>query len=87
MLRQVMTGLDVAVENPRALQHVEGRVGYLCHSASVDANVQPGIVCMQRLLGSRLRVLFAPQHGLATDAQDNMIESPDFFLLSSVRHP
>ena len=79
MVGQVMTGLDVAAKTPRALQHVEGRVGYLCHSASVDANVAPGIVCMQRIFGSRLRALFAPQHGLATDAQDNMIESPDFF--------
>lgn len=79
MKQRVSTGLDNVQSDPRLLRHIEGRVGYLCHSASVDAALTPGIAVMKQLLGDRLRLLFSPQHGLATDAQDNMIESPHFF--------
>jgi uncharacterized protein YbbC (DUF1343 family) len=73
------------------------RVGYLCHSASVDQTLRHGADLMYDLLGERLTALFAPQHGLHTDAQDNMIESahfihpkyniPVFSLYSETREP
>lgn len=56
-----------------------GNIGYLCHSASVSEQLEHGASVLKRLFGKRLKALFAPQHGLATDAQDNMIESPHFF--------
>ena len=60
-------------------ESISGRVGYLCHSASVDARAVHGVTGLKAWFGSRLTAIFAPQHGFATDAQDNMIESPHFF--------
>ncbi len=57
---------------------LQGSVGYLCHTASVNRQLDHGIEILQELLGPRLKKLFGPQHGLITDVQDNMIESQDF---------
>ena len=75
----VQTGLARLTVEAKLQHRLSGRIGYLCHSASVGPGVTPGPTAMKRLLGDRLKALFAPQHGLATDAQDNMIESPHFF--------
>lgn len=75
----VRTGLDRLLHEPSLLEILRGNVGYLCHSASTNSQLQHGAGVLKALLGSRLKVLFAPQHGFATDAQDNMIESPHFF--------
>jgi uncharacterized protein YbbC (DUF1343 family) len=72
------TALDRIQTEPSLHQQPDGRIGYLCHSASVDRNLQHGADIMHRLYGTRLTALFGPQHGLNTDAQDNMIESPHF---------
>lgn len=73
------TGLARLAAERQWQETLPGRMGYLCHSASVLENVEHGAAVLKRLFGNRLRALFAPQHGLATDAQDNMIESPHFF--------
>ena len=75
----VQTGLFQLTRQPQLSRAISGRVGYLCHSASVDTELGHGVEVMKRVFGDRLRALFAPQHGLATDVQDNMIESPHFF--------
>ena len=74
----LFTGLDRIQNDPGLTDEISGRVGYLCHNASVDRNLNHGSDIMHDLFGSRLTAFFAPQHGLYTDAQDNMIESPHF---------
>ena len=73
------TGLARLASEGQWRRQLAGRIGYLCHSASVNEQLEHGAAILKRLFGERLRALFAPQHGLATDAQDNMIESPHFF--------
>ena len=75
----IQTGLARLAAEQEWFDKITGRVGYLCHSASVNERLEHGATVLKRLFGKRLRALFAPQHGLATDAQDNMIESPHFF--------
>jgi uncharacterized protein YbbC (DUF1343 family) len=75
----VKTGLDRLIAEQTLQDRIQGRIGYLCHSASVDAQARHGVQGLKHLFGSRFRAIFAPQHGFATDAQDNMIESPHFF--------
>lgn len=76
---QLKSGLDRLLNEPALLDQIKGRVGYLCHSASVDSRARHGVWGLKEVLGPRLKAIFAPQHGFATDAQDNMIESPHFF--------
>jgi uncharacterized protein YbbC (DUF1343 family) len=75
----IMIGLNVFHADAGLLKKYSGRVGYLCHSASIDALGRQGIFLMMEIFGERLKALFSPQHGLATDVQDNMLESPHFF--------
>ncbi|MEO9966075.1 MAG: DUF1343 domain-containing protein [Reichenbachiella sp.] len=71
----VITGLESLKENS---QDIHGHVGYLCHPASVASNFDHGIDLLKSLYGSRLKKLFAPQHGIFADVQDNMVESDHF---------
>ena len=73
------TGLDRLLNEAALQDRIAGRLGYLCHSASIDARARHGVLGIKAVFGQRLKVIFAPQHGFATDAQDNMIESPHFF--------
>jgi uncharacterized protein YbbC (DUF1343 family) len=92
-----LTGLDRLPEEAPILRRLSGKVAFLCNSTSVDRNLRHGIPVLKELFGDRLRVVFTPQHGLLTDAQDNMIESPHFYhqyfglpvysLYSEVRKP
>ncbi len=75
----VETGLARLIGDPFIQTTIQGNIGYLCHSASVAPSLEHGALAMKRVVGPRLKALFAPQHGFATDAQDNMIESPHFF--------
>lgn len=68
-------GLEKVCLNPSLLRNL-GNCGYLCNQASVDRDLNHGIVLLQKLLGDRLQCLFAPQHGLESTVQDNMIETP-----------
>ncbi len=77
----VATGLDVFLEEEALQQSVKGNVAYLCHNASADGRCREGLGLMQQLFGARLKAVFSPQHGLFSEAQDNMIESEHF------RHP
>lgn len=95
--KAMSTGLDRLQLDPKQRQICTGNIGYLCHSASVDKTLRHGADIMRNLFGSRLKALFGPQHGLNTDAQDNMIESlhfehpiykiPVFSLYSDTREP
>ena len=73
--RSVVPGLEVlARRRPRWLR--DRRVGLLMHQASVSRSLVSARDVLHRLCGSRLTALFGPQHGIAGEKQDNMIESP-----------
>ena len=77
MRGKMLTGLD-RIRNEKRLQElVRGRIGYLCHSASVGRDLNHGLDILVGLFGDRITCAFGPQHGFSTDLQDNMIESPD----------
>jgi uncharacterized protein YbbC (DUF1343 family) len=89
-------GLEVlARKRPRWLK--DRRVGLLMHQASVTRSLASARDVLHRLCGSRLTALFGPQHGIAGEKQDNMIESvhavdgrlgiPVFSLYSETRSP
>jgi len=90
----VLTGID---QIETFADKYSGNIGYLCHSASVDRDLNHGISRMVEVFGNRLVKLFSPQHGLVGDVQDNMIESdhyehpyyklPVYSLYSETREP
>ena len=67
------------------------------HQASVTRRLESARDVLHRLCGARLAALFGPQHGIAGEKQDNMIESahavdgrlgiPVFSLYSETRRP
>jgi uncharacterized protein YbbC (DUF1343 family) len=94
--KQVVPGLEVlARTRPRWLRN--RRIGLLMHQASVTRRLESARDVLHRLCGSRLTALFGPQHGIAGEQQDNMIESahavdgrlgiPVFSLYSETRSP
>ena len=54
------------------------RVGLLVHQASVDSNLRYTWDVFLHSQFVKVRALFAPQHGLFGETQDNMIEWQDF---------
>lgn len=71
----VQTGLDRLIADKKLQEKFKGNIGYLCHSASITAEFEHGLLALQRVFGSRLTKIFGPQHGFVTDVQDNMVES------------
>lgn len=96
-MASVLTGLDLLPDEKDLLRRLSGNIAFLCNSTSVDRTLRHGIPILKEIFGSRLKAVFAPQHGLLTEAQDNMIESPHLFhryyalpvysLYSEVRKP
>jgi uncharacterized protein YbbC (DUF1343 family) len=94
---RVLTGLEVlARERPRWLRG--RRLGLLMHPASVTSRFVSTRRVIADLCGAKsLRALFGPQHGIAGEKQDNMIESghgtdrdldiPIYSLYSETRSP
>ena len=73
---QVLTGLEVLASSKAWQKKITGQIAYLCHSASLDQNFVHGIEHLRHIFKGRLKCLFGPQHGIITDVQDNMVESP-----------
>lgn len=69
-------GLEVLAADPGRWLGAGERVGLLSNLASVDSSFRPAVDVAAEALGPRLRALFGPQHGLRSDVQDNMVESP-----------
>ncbi|MGD8835142.1 MAG: DUF1343 domain-containing protein [Desulfobacteraceae bacterium] len=70
----VSLGLEQLIASPPPeLRHA--RIGLLCNSASVDANIIHARQRVQSVFGDRLKALYSPQHGFFAEKQDNMIES------------
>lgn len=71
---RVRTGLEkFLAKTPGGLK--KGRVGLLCNQASVDPALRHARSLLASAFGDRLRALYAPQHGIFGEKQDNMIES------------
>ncbi|MBP6218197.1 MAG: DUF1343 domain-containing protein [Oligoflexales bacterium] len=93
---RVRSGLDVLRERELILRGA-GHCALLCNQASIAKDFTHAISIIKELLGSRLKVLFNPQHGLDALVQDNMIESehslhaetglPIYSLYSETREP
>ena len=72
---KVVSGLDVLINNRSLQKEFNGNVALLCHNASVDGTFTHAAVKFKQLFKDRFVKMFGPQHGFATDAQDNMIET------------
>ena len=51
------------------------RIGLVCNQASVNRHLQHAAEVLTDA-GARLTALFGPQHGIRSDRQDNMVETP-----------
>lgn len=77
-MTNVIFGLEHLISDKKYQDLLKGRVGVLCHSASVDKDLKHTLVHLKGLLGDRLTKIFGPQHGFVCDVQDNMVETEDF---------
>jgi uncharacterized protein YbbC (DUF1343 family) len=77
-MNRTITGLERLVNEKSLQDQIKGNIGYLCHSASIDATFNIGVTLLQKTFGSRLTKLFGPQHGFVTDVQDNMVETKHY---------
>jgi uncharacterized protein YbbC (DUF1343 family) len=68
-------GLDRLINDKSLQDEVKGKIGYLCHNASITSDIIHGAIKLKEKFGARLDRLFGPQHGFVTDVQDNMIET------------
>ncbi|MCJ7663683.1 MAG: DUF1343 domain-containing protein, partial [Desulfobacterales bacterium] len=75
-MKQVIPGIQRLKElHPPWLR--EARIGLLCNQASIDPALRPSRRIIAELAGKNLQALFSPQHGIAGDAQANMVETED----------
>ncbi|MDH4468547.1 MAG: DUF1343 domain-containing protein [Bacteriovoracaceae bacterium] len=73
---KTLAGIDhLKTINP---SRFDGKIGLLCHAASVDINFKHSIEVLTELFGERFTTIFSPQHGLIGNVQDNMVESQHF---------
>ena len=72
---KVQTGLQRLLEDKDLQKKYPGKIGYLCHAASITKDIEHGLLALKRVFGDRLIKVFGPQHGFVTDVQDNMVES------------
>lgn len=73
----VRTGLEVLLSRRRDLA-TRGRIGLICHPASVDSDLRHAADLLHDDPAIRLTTLFGPQHGARGETQDNMIEWRDY---------
>jgi len=93
----VITGLDVLINDNNLQDKFKGTIALLSHNASVDCSFTHAAVKFKEIFSDRFVKLFGPQHGFATDVQDNMVESnnyihpyfniPVYSLYSEIRIP
>lgn len=73
-----LTGLERLSLEKNLSDQFKGNIAYLCHSASVNSQLEHGAVVFKNIFGSRFKKIFGPQHGFVSDVQDNMIETDHF---------
>lgn len=69
------TGLDVCLEEPPEVLR-SGRFGLLMNQASITGDWRYACDALAARFPGRLAAIFSPQHGLWSEQQANMIESP-----------
>lgn len=74
----VTTGLENLLNDKNLQAEFKGNVALLCHSASVDNDLNHSLIRFKELFGQKLIKVFGPQHGFVTDVQDNMVESDHY---------
>ncbi len=75
-MSQVRTGLDRILQDGLPAPG-RGRVALLCNATSVSSDWVPTADAVSGIPGLRLKRIFSPQHGFASEKQDNMIASAD----------
>ena len=78
-MSSVLSGIDVLESNVELQKEFSGNIGVLCHSASVNKDLQHTLQSMIKMFGSQVKKVYGPQHGFVTDVQDNMIETDHTF--------
>ncbi len=71
---RIRTGLEILCADPPD-RLANGRLGLVCSSAAVTADLTPAPEAIENAMPGALRTIFGPQHGFYADKQDNMIES------------
>src|SRR5262245_41751250 len=72
---KVQIGVERCLENPPEMLR-RARFGLLMNQASVDAAFRYACDVLAERFPGQLAAIFAPQHGLWSEEQANMIESP-----------
>lgn len=97
MTANVVTGLSRLRKDKELQRRFKGKIGLLCHSASIDTDYTHSLEVFQEIFGDQIIKVYGPQHGFVTDVQDNMIETdhythphfklPIYSLYSETRKP
>lgn len=74
-MSKVLTGIDVLESDKNLQNEFKGNIGLLCHSASVNKNLEHSLQVMLRTFPGQVKKIYGPQHGFVTDVQDNMVET------------
>lgn len=69
MISRMNTGLERLLDDPKRWQ-VEGRVGLVANPTTVDAELRHGAQLLHAHSKVDLTLLFGPEHGVASTAQD-----------------
>ncbi len=69
-------GIEVVLAEPPPALRAARTFGVLCNQASVEGTFRYSHELLADRFGKRLCALFGPQHGLWSEQQDNMIETP-----------
>jgi uncharacterized protein YbbC (DUF1343 family) len=75
-MAKVATGLDRASREGLRLPG-RGRVAVLCNATTVSAAWLPSVDALLATPGMTILRILSPQHGFASEKQDNMVESSD----------
>lgn len=75
-MRKVAPGLEIFAADPARYVRPGERAGLLYNTASVDSHFASARDVVFGALGARLMALYGPQHGVNSDLQDNMVETP-----------
>ena len=72
-------GIDELIDNPSLWDGLKGkRIAFLGHNASVTRDGWFSLDALMHYDDLEITSAFGPQHGIYSEKQDNMIESPDF---------
>jgi len=77
-MAMVITGIERLKTEQSLRDDFQGNIALLCHSASVDSQLNHSLIVFKEIFGDQVKKVFGPQHGFVTDVQDNMIETDHY---------